>query len=168
MYTRVRWRLHSVFSIDFNQFRWHAEFNADENEALRDRLTTRILNFKWDVSMLMERDHFQRLKPNVLLSNTNLDIFDEIERPCIDSNATTTFKPQKGSKDIVKTVHLTSVVQPYSYEALRIFLCRKKTKIRLYQQFLLSVSDFYVHSWQYHEREELLNKLIIFVFLHKK
>ncbi len=78
MYTRVRWRLHSVFSIDFNQFRCHAEFNADENEALRDRLTTRILNFKWDVSMLMERDHFQRLKPNVLLSNTNLDIFDEI------------------------------------------------------------------------------------------
>ncbi len=89
---------------------------------------------------------------------------------CIDSNATTTFKPQKGSKDIAKTVHLTSVVQPYSYEALRIFLCWKKTKIMtLIDSFFCSVSDFYVHSWQYHEREELLNKLIIFVFfLHKK
>ncbi len=32
--------------------------------------------------------------------------------PCIDSNVTTTFKTQKGSKDIVKIVHVTSVVQP--------------------------------------------------------
>ncbi len=32
--------------------------------------------------------------------------------PCIDSNATTTFKVQKGSKVIVKIVHVTSVVQP--------------------------------------------------------
>ncbi len=29
----------------------------------------------------------------------------------IDSNATDTYKAQKGSKDIVKTVHVTSVVQ---------------------------------------------------------
>ncbi len=29
----------------------------------------------------------------------------------IDSNATTTFKTQKGSKDIVKIVHVTSGVQ---------------------------------------------------------
>ncbi len=32
--------------------------------------------------------------------------------PSIDSNATTTFKAQKGSKDIVKIVHVTSVVPP--------------------------------------------------------
>ncbi len=31
---------------------------------------------------------------------------------CIDSNTTDTFKTQKGSKDIVKIVHVTSVVQP--------------------------------------------------------
>ncbi len=30
----------------------------------------------------------------------------------IDSNATTTFKVQKGSKDIVKIVHVTSVDKP--------------------------------------------------------
>ncbi len=32
--------------------------------------------------------------------------------PCIDSNATKTFKVQRGSKDIVKIVHVTTVVQP--------------------------------------------------------
>ncbi len=30
----------------------------------------------------------------------------------IDSNATDTFKAQKGNKDIVKIVHVTSVAQP--------------------------------------------------------
>ncbi len=32
--------------------------------------------------------------------------------PCMDRNRTDTFKAQKGSKDIVKLVHVTSVVQP--------------------------------------------------------
>ncbi len=32
--------------------------------------------------------------------------------PCIDSNTTTTFKAQKGSKDIIKIIHVTSVDQP--------------------------------------------------------
>ncbi len=32
--------------------------------------------------------------------------------PCIDSNVTTTFKAQKGSKNIIKIVHVTSMVQP--------------------------------------------------------
>ncbi len=31
---------------------------------------------------------------------------------CIDSNTTDTFKAQKGSKDIDKIVHVSSVVQP--------------------------------------------------------
>ncbi len=42
----------------------------------------------------------------------NLYIFDEIRElsdPPIDSNVTTTFKAQKGSKDIVKIVNVTSV-----------------------------------------------------------
>ncbi len=32
--------------------------------------------------------------------------------PCIDGNATDTFKAQNGSKDIIKIVHVTSVIQP--------------------------------------------------------
>ncbi len=32
--------------------------------------------------------------------------------PCIDINASDMFKAHKGSKDIVKIVHVTSVVQP--------------------------------------------------------
>ncbi len=31
----------------------------------------------------------------------------------LDSNATEMFKAQKGSKDIIKIVHVTSVVEPY-------------------------------------------------------
>ncbi len=42
--------------------------------------------------------------------------------PSIDNNATTTFKVQKGSKDIVKIIHLPSGVQ-------LLFLSAKKTKI---------------------------------------
>ncbi len=56
---------------------------------------------------------FQTGKTFVHLRNTNYDIFDEIRAfwPSIDSNATDTVKAQKGSKDIVKIVHVTSVVQ---------------------------------------------------------
>ncbi len=43
-------------------------------------------------------------------------------RPCIDSKGPTTFKVQKGTKNIDKIVHVTSVVQPSFYEAMRI-LC---------------------------------------------
>ncbi len=32
--------------------------------------------------------------------------------PCIDRNSTEGFKAQKGSKDIIKIVHVTLVVQP--------------------------------------------------------
>ncbi len=32
--------------------------------------------------------------------------------PCIDSNAADTFKAQKGSKEIIKIVNVTSVIQP--------------------------------------------------------
>ncbi len=46
--------------------------------------------------------------------------------PCIDSNATTTIKAQKSGKDIVKIVHVTSVVQPYIYEATRLLFVHKE------------------------------------------
>jgi len=57
---------------------------------------------------------FQTLKTFVHLQNTNEDLFDEIcdlSDPSIDSNAITTFKAEKVSKDIVKIVHVTTVVQ---------------------------------------------------------
>ncbi len=57
--------------------------------------------------------------------------------PCIDRNGTDTFKAQKGSKDIVKIFHVTSVVQPLFYEASRIFYVRKEIKNNFIQQFLL-------------------------------
>ncbi len=40
--------------------------------------------------------------------------------PCIDSNATDKIKAQKGSKHIVKIVHVTSVVKLQFYEATKI------------------------------------------------
>ncbi len=48
---------------------------------------------------------------------------------CIDSNTTDHVQGQKGGKDIVKIVHVTSVVQPFKYyEATRIIFVHKKTK----------------------------------------
>ncbi len=50
------------------------------------------------------------------------------------------FKVQKGSKDIVKIVHVTSVVQPYFYEAMRIpFVCKENKDNDFIQQFLLLI-----------------------------
>ncbi len=62
------------------------------------------------------------------------------------------FKVQTGCKDIVKIIHVTSVVHPSVYEAARIFLCVKKTKIMtLFNNFLSSTSDFDVRSRWYHD-----------------
>ncbi len=68
--------------------------------------------------------------------------------PSIDSKATDTFKAQKGSKGIIKIVHVTSVDHPQWYEATRIlFVCKEnKTKKRLYS----TMSDFDACSWEYH------------------
>ncbi len=58
---------------------------------------------------------FQTCKTFVHLRNTNLDIFDEfweLSDPPIDSKDPYTIKVQKGSKDIVKIIHVTSGVQP--------------------------------------------------------
>ncbi len=40
------------------------------------------------------------------------DEIRELYDPAEDSNATEKFKAQKGSKDIIKIVHVKSVVQP--------------------------------------------------------
>ncbi len=49
--------------------------------------------------------------------------------PSIDGNKTDThFKAQKGIKDIVKIVHVTSVVQPEFYEATGILFVHKENK----------------------------------------
>ncbi len=58
---------------------------------------------------------FQTNKTFVHLHWTQIKIFlmkSNSFWPFIDSNTTDTFKAQKGSKDIIKTVHVTSVVQP--------------------------------------------------------
>ncbi len=60
------------------------------------------------------------------------------------------FKVQKCSKDIVKIVHVISVVQPYCYEATRIYLCTKKTKIKtLFNYFFNYSSVFNTRSQEY-------------------
>ncbi len=56
----------------------------------------------------------QTRKTFVHLRNTNYDIFDaffEPSDPPIDSKGPNTIKVQKRSKDIVKIIHVTSVVQ---------------------------------------------------------
>ncbi len=54
------------------------------------------------------------------------------------------FKAQKGSKDIVKLVHVTSFFQPEFYENKRILFVRKENKNKDFiQQFLL----FRVSLW---------------------
>ncbi len=65
----------------------------------------KILSIITHPVLLQTRNNF------VHLWNTNEDILDEI-RPFLDSNATDRFKAQKGSKDIIKIVNLTSVVLP--------------------------------------------------------
>ncbi len=57
--------------------------------------------------------------------------------PCIDRKGTTTFKAQRGSKDIIKIVHVSFVVQLKFHEAMRIFFVYKENKNNFIQQFLL-------------------------------
>ncbi len=56
---------------------------------------------------------FQTRKTFVHLQDKNEDILNlSAFWPSTDSNANDTFKAKKGSKDIVKIVHVTSVDQP--------------------------------------------------------
>ncbi len=72
-------------------------------------------------------------------------------RHCTDRNATDTFKAQKGSKDFVKTVHVTSVsnrnvMKQQGY----LFMC-KENKNNFIQWFLLSRISLHCHYWEYHK-----------------
>ncbi len=58
---------------------------------------------------------FQTRRNFVHLRNTNeyiSDAFRELSDPPIESKDPNTIKAQKHSKDIVKIIHVTSVVQP--------------------------------------------------------
>ncbi len=58
----------------------------------------------------------------------------------------------KGSKDSVKIVHVTSQWFNPNFMKLReYFLCAKKTKITLFNNFFSSVSVFAVRSQEYHD-----------------
>ncbi len=60
---------------------------------------------------------------------------------CMDSNTTTMFKAQDSSKDIVKIVHVKSVVQPYFMKLQEYFVW--KVKNNFIQQFLLFHVNFH-------------------------
>ncbi len=63
--------------------------------------------------------------------HTIWDILDENREACdcpIDYQVNNTVKAQKSMKDIVKIVHLPSVVQSDCYEAKRILFVRKENK----------------------------------------
>ncbi len=60
---------------------------------------------------------------------------------CLAISPSPTVKAQKSMKDIVKIVHLPSVVQSEFYEAMRIVFVRKENKNNNFiQQFVSSVS----------------------------
>ncbi len=65
---------------------------------------------------------------------------------CIDRNRTTMFKVQKGSKDIVKIVHVASVDQLQFYETMRILLVQIKTKIIILFNNFFSSGSVFVHK----------------------
>ncbi len=92
------------------------------------KMTENILNTSHTLGIVHPRDsspkngisvinyslscHSKPVRPSSSSMEHNLYIFDEIlelSDPPIDSNVTTTFKAQKGSKDIVKIVNVTSV-----------------------------------------------------------
>ncbi len=54
----------------------------------------------------------QTCKTFICLQTAIFDEIQELYEPCIDINATTRYKAQKGSKNIIKIVHVTAVVQP--------------------------------------------------------
>ncbi len=64
----------------------------------------------------------------LFIFGTQLKIFLIKSETSIDSKGPTMFKAQKGTKNINKIVHVTSVVQSLFYEATRILSVRKKNK----------------------------------------
>ncbi len=60
----------------------------------------------------------------------------------IDCKDLNTIKAQKYSKEIVKIIHVTSVVSTNSLKLWEYFLCAKKTTIDFKQQFVSSVPHY--------------------------
>ncbi len=87
---------------------------------------------------------FQTLKTFVHLRNTNEDILDEkreLSDPAYKATQPKYSQTQKRSKDIYKTVHVTSVTQLKVHKAivLKYFSSTKKTIITIYLTILLPV-----------------------------
>ncbi len=84
--------------------------------------------------------------PHVILSPKDLrsfseDVFELSDPPIdTDSKDPNTIKAQKRSKDIVKLIHVTSVVQSSFYESMRIFCVQRKLKNYFIQQSASSLS----------------------------
>ncbi len=78
------------------------------------------------------------------------DILDENREVCdcpIDCQVNNTVKAQKSMKDIVKIIHLPSVVQSECYEATRILFVNKENKnYDFTQQFHVTVAPFWRES----------------------
>ncbi len=87
---------------------------------------------------------FQTRKSFVRPRNTISDILDENREVCdcpINCQVNNTVKAQKNMKNIVKIVHLPSVVQSELYEAKRIlFVCKENKNNDFFQQFVSPAS----------------------------
>ncbi len=82
--------------------------------------------------LLITYPHVVPVKALFVFGKTFEDIVDEKRETCdcfIDCQVSNTVKAQKSMKDIVRIVHLLSVVQSECYEATRLLLYAKKTKI---------------------------------------
>ncbi len=66
---------------------------------------------------------FQTQKSFIIFQNTIYDILNKTREACdcpIDCQTTNTVKAQKRIKNLIRIVHLSSVVQPTRYETTRI------------------------------------------------
>ncbi len=66
--------------------------------------------------------------------------------PCIDWNATETFKVQKGSKYIVNIVHVTSMVQFYEGMRIPFFVHKSKQKLKQFLLLCVSLLSMFINS----------------------
>ncbi len=98
--------------------------------------------------------HSKPVRPSFIFW-TQIEIFWWNPRafwPCIYSKVSDKLKAQKGIKDIVKIVHVTSQWFNLNFmKLLEYFLCANKTNITaLFNNFYLSLSVFDACSGEYH------------------
>ncbi len=72
----------------------------------------------------------------------------ELSDPPIHSKDPNTIKVQKRSKDIIKIIHVTSVVQPLFYEAQRILFVHKQIKNNNFIQQFVSYASPIAPFWR--------------------